>query len=297
MSRGSSLLCAAVVGISAATFGCKSDEDAGAAFIRRYCELYQPCCVAAGLPGDGKVCRDLFVGAMSKQSKYNATAGESCLSTLMSVSSQPGFCEGDIVPPATCAQAFGGVVGACIQDADCPAPSAGDARCVSGFANGMQVRKCQTQTRGTAGGAPCVGTVRSGVILYSGTITGDVPDMGFLCYADDGLHCDGTMCVALMATGEACALSGPAGDCVDGNFCDVTTGTCAARKPIGAACIDQADECADGSYCDAGGMTCVAQLDIGAACTDNGQCVTETCSDAGMCAAPPVVGANPVCGG
>jgi len=44
-------------------------------------------------------------------------------------------------------------------------------------------------------------------------------------------------------------------------------------------------------------MTCVAQLDIGAACTDNGQCVTETCSDAGMCAAPPVVGANPVCGG
>jgi len=50
MSRGSSLLCAAVVGISAATFGCKSDEDAGAAFIRRYCELYQPCCVAAGLP-------------------------------------------------------------------------------------------------------------------------------------------------------------------------------------------------------------------------------------------------------
>jgi hypothetical protein len=82
MSRGSSLLCAAVVGISAATFGCKSDEDAGAAFIRRYCELYQPCCVAAGLPGDGKVCRDLFVGAMSKQSKYNATAGESCLSTV-----------------------------------------------------------------------------------------------------------------------------------------------------------------------------------------------------------------------
>jgi len=291
-------LCVAMFGLATASSGCKSDPDPGAVFIGRYCELYQPCCVAAGLPGDGKVCRDLFAQAMSPKSKYNAAAGEACLSGLNDVSTQPGFCEGDIVPPSTCAQAFGGMVGACIQDADCPASAAGDVRCVSGYANGVQIRKCQTQNRGTAASTPCVGSVRGGLTLYSGASGGDVPDAGFLCYADDGLRCDGTACVALKPTGETCELSGPSGDCIDGDYCDATTGTCAPRKPIGTACIDQAGECADGAYCDAAAsMTCVAQLDIGAACTDNVQCLTANCSDAGTCAGTPAVGANAVCGG
>jgi hypothetical protein len=44
--------------------GCKSDkEDPGAVFITRYCDVYKPCCVAAGLPGDGMACQALFASA------------------------------------------------------------------------------------------------------------------------------------------------------------------------------------------------------------------------------------------
>ena len=84
-------------------------------------------------------------------------------------------------------------------------------------------------------------------------------------------------------------------DCVAGDFCDATTGTCAARKPTGATCIDQANECQDGSYCNATTMMCVPQLDVGGACTDNVQCRTSNCPD-GTCQPTPSVGTNSICG-
>jgi len=287
--------CASVAAsvLAVASPGCKSDkEDPGTVFITRYCDIYKPCCVAAGLPGDGTACRALFASAASPQASYVATAGEACLSGLQAISGQPGFCEGDVGPPSTCAQAFGGAVGVCIQDSDCPAPAEGDARCVSGFANGADVRKCQVQIRGASGGTPCVGSVRGDVALYSGT-TGDIPDMGYLCYADDGLRCDGTACVSLKAEGETCELFS---DCGDATFCDATTGLCAARKPLGASCIDQPLECEEGRFCDPGPLTCAAQLDVGVACTANVQCLTGNCLD-DLCAVTPTGGPNPLCGG
>jgi hypothetical protein len=84
-------------------------------------------------------------------------------------------------------------------------------------------------------------------------------------------------------------------DCVAGNFCDATTGTCAPRKPNGATCADQASECQDGSYCDTTALTCTAQHDVGAACTDNVQCQTSNCPD-GTCQPTPSVGPNAICG-
>jgi hypothetical protein len=159
--------------------------------------------------------------------------------------------------------------------------------------NGQTMLKCQIQIRGSAGATPCVGSVRGGVTLYAGTSSGDIPDQGYLCDAADGLRCDGTACVALTAEGATCELSS---DCADADFCDATTGTCAARKPIGAACIDQALECQDGAYCETTAMTCVAQMDVGAACTDNGQCLTSNCPN-GTCATTPSGGPNSFCGG
>jgi hypothetical protein len=295
MSRGKPLLWAVALGITGAGLGCKSDEDPGAAFIARYCDLYSPCCVAAGLPGDGKACRALFASTASPQAKYNSTAGEACLSGLQQISGQPGFCEGDVVPPFTCAQAFGGTVGVCIQDNDCPTSAQGDVRCVSGFANGVDVRKCQVQIRGQPGSTPCVGTVRGNVTEYSGTSSGEVPDQGYLCYAEDVLRCDGSACIALMLDGEACEMSN---HCVAADFCDVGTGLCAARKPTGAACIGQALECQDGSYCDdiAGSLVCTAQLDVGAPCSQNVQCLTGNCLG-DTCQPTPSVGASSICGG
>ena len=281
---------------SAASFGCGSDkEDPGAAFIARYCEVYKPCCAAAGLGGDGAACRSLFMSTLASHATYVGSAGEACISGLQQMADQPGFCEGDLAPPAPCAQAFGGAAtGACLQDSDCPASDQGDVRCVSSTMNGKVLHQCQIQTRGQVGSTPCIGTVRGGITLYAGTSDGSIPATGILCDAADGLRCDGTACVALAAAGETC--SGSSDDCAEGNFCDVTIGQCAARKPIGSACIDQALECADGSYCDPSGLTCVAQFDVGAACTDNAQCLTANCSDAGTCAPTPTVGANPLCG-
>jgi len=286
---------AAALAATGSGLGCGSDkQDPGAVFITRYCDIYKPCCVAAGLPGDGAACKAVFASAASPHASYNATAGEACLNGLQAISGQPGFCEGDVVPPFTCAQAFGGAAGVCIQDNDCPAPAAGDVRCVSGFANGVDVRKCQIQIRGALGGTPCVGSVRGGVALYSGT-TGDIPDMGYLCNADDGLRCDGTSgaCVALTADGAACELSS---DCVVADFCDANTGTCAARKANGAACIGQALECQDGSFCDEASLLCAAQLDIGGACSRHEQCLSGNCP-ADTCQPTPPSGANPLCGG
>jgi len=285
---------AAVLGLGLASAGCKSDNDPGAAFIAQYCDIYKPCCTAAGLPGDGKACEALFASARSPKAKYDATAGDACIAGLMQSAGQPGFCTGDVVPPSACAAAFGGTAGGgCIQDSDCPASSAGDARCVSGFIGGMQVRKCQVQIRGASGSTPCVGSVRAGVTLYAGTASGDIPEQAYLCTSDDGLRCDGTACVALTAAGGQCALYT---DCVVDDFCDLTTGTCAARQAIGAACIGEALECQDGGYCDEARMVCAAQLGVGTACTDNVQCQTGNCPN-GACATTPTGGANVLCGG
>jgi hypothetical protein len=294
MSGGKPLLWAVAFAVAGAVLGCKSDDDPGAAFIGRYCDVYKPCCTAAGLPGDGQACRALFASAASPRAKYDGTAGEACLAGLQQSAGQPGFCEGDIVPPSACAQAFGGSGGnACIQDSDCPPSAQGDVRCVSGFVGGATVRKCQVQSRGQSGSTPCVGSVRGNVTLYGGSGAGDIPDQGFLCYADDGLRCDGSACVALAAAGTACELSS---DCAGAAFCDASTGLCAARKAAGAACIGQALECQDGSYCDETALMCAAQRDMGSACSDNIQCLTGNCPD-GTCQPTPPVGANPVCGG
>jgi hypothetical protein len=294
MARAWPLCCAVALGLSAAAGpGCKSDSDPGAAFIGRYCDIYKPCCTAAGLPGDGAACRALFASSSSPEAKYNATAGDECIAGLMQNSGQAGFCEGDLVPPSACARAFGGVAGSgCVQDGDCPPSAMGDVRCVIGAENGTQVSKCQIQSAGQQGSTPCLGSVRGGVVLYSGS-SGTLPDQGYLCDAAAGLRCDGTACVALTAQGAPCELSS---DCAEADFCDATTGTCTARKPIGSACIDQALECADGAYCQTPGMTCVAQMDVGAACTDNVQCLTGNCPN-GACEATPTGGANALCGG
>jgi hypothetical protein len=295
MPRVTPLLWAVAFASAAAGAACKKDEDPGAAFIGRYCDVYKPCCTAAGLPGDGAACRTLFMSTLAPQPAYDATAGESCLAALQQSAGQPGFCEGDLATPSACAQAFGGAAtGACIQDSDCPPSDQGDVRCVSSTMNGKVLHQCQIQTHGQLGSTPCLGSVRGGITRYGGTSDGSVPATGILCDAADGLRCDGTACVALAAAGAAC--SGLSEECVDGDFCDVTVGQCAVRKSIGAACIDQALECADGSYCDAASLTCVAQLDVGAACTDNGQCLTGNCSDAGTCAPVPTTGGNPFCG-
>jgi hypothetical protein len=297
MTRRSPLLgVVALAGVIAGLdAGCKDDPpDPAVQFIVDYCAIYQPCCVAAGRPGDGVACQALVASARSPEAPYNAPAGGDCISRLRMMANEPGFCEGEILPPSSCSRVFGEMPeGVCIQDSDCPPSDQGEARCIAG---GTETPRCQIQARGAVDSAPCIGDVRGGVVFYTGTMSGEVPDLGYLCDAADMLRCDTAQtgaCVALTAVGAPCVLST---DCADAAFCDANTGTCAPRNPAGSACIGQALECADGSYCDAASMTCAAQLDVGTYCTDNVQCLTGNCPD-GTCQPTPTGGTNPLCGG
>ena len=108
MARGRPLSWALAFVAAAGGAACEKDEDPGALFIGRFCDVYKPCCTAAGLAGDGAACRTLFMSTLGPQAKYDGAAGESCLAALQATAGQPGFCEGDLATPSTCAQAFGG---------------------------------------------------------------------------------------------------------------------------------------------------------------------------------------------
>lgn len=294
-TRGTPLLGIVALAVAATTAVCKGDPpDPAVGFIADYCDVYKPCCAAAGLPDDGVACEALLTSNRPPGAAFSAPSAGHCLSNLRMIANQPGFCEGDVLPPSSCSRVFGEMPeGACIQDGDCPPSDQGDARCIAG---GTQAPRCQIQARGQLGSTPCVGDVRGGVVLYSGAMSGDVPDLGYLCDDADLLRCDTAQtgaCVALADVGASCLLTS---DCVATAFCDGSTGLCATRKPVGTPCADPAGECEAGSFCDLANLTCAAQLDVGAPCTENAQCLTGNCPD-GSCQPTPTGGANPLCGG
>ena len=73
--------------------------------------------------------------------------------------------------------------------------------------------------------------------------------------------------------GEACAGE-LANACVDGTFCDSSTGVCAAYKPAGATCTD-ATQCGDGLFCNFNTGMCTAPAHLGQSCA------TLACGDEG----------------
>jgi hypothetical protein len=292
------------------TLSC-GDGGAGAgsaqAFVGSYCDLFAPCCVKADLRSDGQTCR-IFLGAFAPVSRYDKQKGEACLAEMKVAAAKPEFCaQSDDQTPKVCDEVFGPAQGTkapgetCDQDDDCAPSSEGKVDCATSFAGTAQVRKCQVQVRGKAGDKPCIGSVEGGSTLSNGGFD-DPPSKGFLCYDQDGLHCDSTSdaCVAYKAVGESCTSSGFARDCVAGAYCDQTQKTCLARKPVGATCSEGAfssqSECAAGNYCLAAG-TCAAQAALGAACTMDKQCQTDTCVNS-TCRPNPVsnLGLALICG-
>ena len=281
----------------AATFACGggAQDDGGAAFIARYCDVYQPCCAAAGLPTDGRACRALFPSAGRPQ--YVPSAGDACLAGLQQVAADIGFCLGQTPEPAACRQVFGGASApgsTCAIDADCPPSAAGTVRCAAVPADGAELRKCQVQLVGEEGSTPCVGTVAAGVTTTDGATGGDIAPEAYVCDRGTGLRCGaGGACVRLLAEGDACELSG---DCADSAICDVTLGTCAPRKLIGAACSGQALECEADAYCEESGPLCLRQRDDGSACDSNVGCRSGNCAS-GWCAPAAAIEVGVLCGG
>jgi len=79
-----------------------------------------------------------------------------------------------------------------------------------------------------------------------------------------------------IAIGAQCPLGGGGYDaCIVGAYCDGTTSTCTAVKPLGSHCQATA-ECADGLQCDVfSTMTCIQAPHVDQSCTSFGRCGDE----------------------
>lgn len=161
------------------------------------------------------------------------------------------------------------------MDAHCASTEDGEGDCASGFVDGVSVSQCQIRVSGQEGDSPCVAT-REGNTIFGSSGEG-VPLLGYVCDVADGLYCDGTSCVPLVAVGDAC---GGTEECVRTAYCEVDT--CSARLPAGAECSGNGEECREGHYCDSLGYVCAELGGHGAACELDEQCRSEAC-DGGAC--------------
>jgi hypothetical protein len=266
-------------------------------FVQGFCKAFSACCAEAGLRSDGAQCTVLLLSIVSGQA-YDAEAAGTCMAWLESASHGGTVCPDYDSAPVACA----GVLAssgtktpgeACASDDECAPSAEGSVNCATGYSGSMTLMQCQVQVMGTLGSAPCVGTRDGNVIYFDGNVEG-VPAKGYICDRADGLRCDGTACAAISGIGDYCTSSS---DCADGAYCDYAASTCAALRPVGAACEQFSDECAEGAYCSAATLTCTAGLPAGAACTDSETCRSTSCVN-GACLGdePADLGLLLICG-
>jgi hypothetical protein len=247
-------------------------------FFGKFCDIYRPCCQAAGLRSDGQQCRVVY-GALVPPTGFNAAAGETCLNATRAAASQPGFCEGSVPEVVECSRVFQSASGkapgeACTEDVDCAPSAEGAVNCESDFSGAAEIRQCQVEIRGTPGSGPCIWTVDGNLRYSSGSGDGIVP-RGYACYVIDGLRCDEVTdtCVALKPVGATCGASD---ECVKGAFCDETS-KCAMRRAPGGACNGSDGQCAATAYCSEATLMCAARQATGTSCTDDAQCMSGSC--------------------
>lgn len=148
------------------------------------------------------------------------------------------------------------------------------------------------EMKGVDGSTPCIGTIEGNATWYSG-IGDEVPLEGYLCDKAEGLFCSSSTqaCTKLAATGEDCYSS----ECVDGTYCDYSSGgTCVALLPIGADCPTY-DACVATAYCPDAGQ-CTARLPDGSACETSESCLSDSCVNK-KCDASDDLGLSFICGG
>lgn len=273
-----SLLLAGVAAWGAA--GCGDTDSNGAGdrdqFLAQLCDELAPCCEAAGRPADGAQCR-AFYSAFVGSAGYDQAAADACLTEFRA---RKDACDTSTRTAPSCGKVFSTTSGtkqpgeACDSESDCAASDEGDVECESDYIDGATVQQCQVRIPGTAGSAPCVGTVDGNVTYYSGARDG-IPAKGYLCDVADGLSCDSTTgaCKALAAVGEACT-----GECVPSAYCEFATGVCQERLAIGSACQND-DDCVAKAFCAASTKVCTAALASGAACESSAECESKSCTN------------------
>jgi hypothetical protein len=282
--------------------GCGSGDDAAAAgatprpsaeevksFVERFCAIINGCCATAGarmntdscadrLFGTGDPRNSLTGGGPPPTASYDPIAGAACLEALENASDATGSClpiPTDRLHP--CWHVFDGHYGAtepgapCTASSDCSAPSAGTSACVR-LSNGGTTRRCQWQTAGALGQAPCVGNEDlNGFVLSWGDVS--MP-RGVICARKDGLYCDypTSTCMQRKTSGTACLDDE---QCLSNRCVD---GSCNEPPKVGEPCIGI---CADGAYCNSA-QVCAEKLAPQAVCTGDSECsyrcINGTCT-------------------
>jgi len=290
MAKRRIVLALALVAGGTTAIACGGDGNQYAAFMAAYCDVFTPCCAAAGYATDGKLCR--AEGMLSPPSGFQKSAGDACLQDLRAAAATADFCKTGDSQITSCQTVFGHHADkapgdACSTDSDC-APSA-DGSVVCAFSTAGSI--CQVRTKGAENDTPCVGTT-GGDVPFEPSSSSTTPARGFLCDWGDGLRCDGTACVRLKSLGDACTIG--VQECAASAFCDFATATCAVRKNVGESCGDGSYECVMGTTCGAN-MTCVAQGAIGATCQIEAECLSLACQG-GVCTEAENLGLLLLCG-
>ena len=274
--------CLIELSLFALTLGCgKSSSET---FVDGYCTEVAKCCGKAGLPSDGKTCRQ-FMGLMTSGGGYNASAGDACLAEMRAEAAAGTFCDGSGSSSATCDSVYKTASGGskkpgetCEFDSDCAKSAEGKVACDSAYLNNDFVYKCQLQMEGKAGDSPCVGTQDGNVIMgYSDSNATDVVARGYVCDLAKGIRCDSGTCKALVGVGGTCSSSS---QCSTDLYCDYVSDKCAPRVAVGGACAgSSSDLCVATAYCDSTSKKCSAQLANGVACTKYDMCLSNVCTD------------------
>lgn len=251
---------------------CSSDDGISSSeFASRFCNLYKPCCAAAGFPDTGQQSCHFLYGAVPIRDK---AAAEQCLSEYEQRAKQPGFCDlsGDD-RPESCERAFpdnssSGTKkpgAACEWGAndDC----AGDATCDTDA--GAATGTCAAFVV-VGDGEACIG-VRSGKgSSWSGNA---VNDQITLCDGDADFYCSNdAVCRKKSPVGDACfGYDG----CLSDGYC--LADKCVAKLATGSPCPDFSDQCTDDAFCAESTKVCEPRFADGKSCSNSKECLSSYC--------------------
>ena len=268
---------------------------AGRRSRRPDCEAFLPGCNDVGVGFDDVRCRRLSPPCLrapgstrppptpARTRSHQLPNGQSCGSDFSATSRRATSVR---APPGTKA------AGESCENDGCMVPPGGMANCDRDVRTTSTSRSVSRSCAGSS--ARCVGDVKDGTLVW-GTGPG-IPGQVFICYADDGLHCDGTTCVALKRMGDTCATTD---ECMANTFCDDTVNQCAALKAMGDSCR-VSTECQAGTFCSTLYLsphenTCVPQIVLGDQCFDPSAVCTSGSCVYGRCEPPGIVNVAGLC--
>lgn len=220
----------------------------------------------------GEACLQYMRTAQSK--------GELCTVATSASSTEPNPCqEVTETTPTTGTTQPGGT---CDFSGDCAAPAGKTASCASYYStegaagSGSFVRYCQVVAAGKDGDGPCSMTVTEDGTNWHNSSTDKVLET-ISCAKADGLYCDKTSqkCTAVAADGADCDLSE---SCASASFCS-SSNKCTPDLAIGSACEQFYSNCVDGAYCDETSGLCTKLKAQGEACVSMRECESADCTD------------------